>query len=269
MNGPAVKLRVYKGLISVLPPRRNLALFESDVGAGYTGNPRYIYEELRRRGTPLRMVWSSAGTADDFPSDARLVRRMSWRHIWTMARAGYWVDSHGMPLDYPKPPRTRYLQTWHGQGIKSVGFDAPDLRSDFDGPRATWRIAVDRWDALVSPSAEFERVFVPSNGYRGRLLRHGSPRCDVLVHGDRAAAGGHGRGWRSRAGPGAAVRPHLPRPGQGVRAVGQGRPGRDGRGPVRRLDGDPADPPGRAVRGARAPAPLRPPRPGRIRRSTT
>ncbi|MER5619735.1 CDP-glycerol glycerophosphotransferase family protein [Streptosporangium sp. NPDC002544] len=188
MDGPEVKLRVYKGLISVLPPRRDLALFESDVGAGYTGNPRYIYEELRRRGTPLRVVWSAAGTAHGFPPDARLVRRMSWRHIWTMARAGYWVDSHGMPLAYPKPPRTRYLQTWHGQGIKSVGFDAPDLRADFDGPRATWRAAVERWDALVSPSAEFERVFVPSNGYRGRLLRHGSPRCDVLVHGDREAA---------------------------------------------------------------------------------
>ncbi|MFI6453878.1 CDP-glycerol glycerophosphotransferase family protein [Streptosporangium amethystogenes] len=188
MDGPKLKLRVYKGLISVLPPRRDLALFESDVGAGYTGNPRYIYEELRRRGTPLRMVWSAAGTAHGFPPDAKLVRRMSWRHIWTMARAGYWVDSHGMPLAYPKPPRTRYLQTWHGQGIKSVGFDSPDLRADFDGPRATWRAAVERWDALVSPSAEFERVFVPSNGYRGRLLRHGSPRCDVLVHGDRKAA---------------------------------------------------------------------------------
>jgi len=189
VSGPEVKLRVYKGLISVLPARGDLALFESDVGTGYTGHPRYIYEELRRRGTPLKMVWSAAGTRGHFPRDVRLVRRMSWRHIWTMARAGYWVDSHGMPLTYPKPPGTRYLQTWHGQGIKSVGFDAPDLRSDFDGPRAIWRAAVDRWDALVSPSAEFERVFVPSNGYRGRLLRYGSPRCDVLVNGDRDATG--------------------------------------------------------------------------------
>ncbi|MER5647096.1 CDP-glycerol glycerophosphotransferase family protein [Streptosporangium sp. NPDC002524] len=188
VSGPEVKLRVYKGLISVLPPRTDLALFESDVGAGYTGNPRYIYEELRRRNAPLKVVWSIAGTGGRLPPDVRPVRRMSWRHIWTMARAGYWVDSHGMPLAYPKPPGTRYLQTWHGQGIKSVGFDAPDLRADFDGPRAAWRAAVERWDALVSPSAEFERVFVPSNGYRGRLLRHGSPRCDVLVHGDREAA---------------------------------------------------------------------------------
>ncbi|MFF5210841.1 CDP-glycerol glycerophosphotransferase family protein [Streptosporangium sp. NPDC000396] len=182
-----VKLRVYKGLIRIVPTREDLALFESDVGAGYTGNPRYIYEELRRRRAPLKMVWSVSRFRRNFPRDATLVRRMSWRHVWTMARAGYWVDSHGMPLAYPKPARTRYLQTWHGQGIKSVGFNSPDLRADFPGPRARWRAAVARWDALVSPSAEFERVFLPSNEYGGPVLRYGSPRCDVLVHGDEEA----------------------------------------------------------------------------------
>ncbi|MBG0827875.1 CDP-glycerol glycerophosphotransferase family protein [Planomonospora sp. ID67723] len=187
LSTPGLKLRVYKGLIKVVPPRRDLALFESDVGAGYTGSPRYVYEELKRRGAPLRMVWSVAKRRRNFPADAPLVRRMSWRYIWTMARAGYWVDSHGLPLDYPKPPRTRYLQTWHGQGIKSIGFNSPDLRSDFPGPRAQWRAAVARWDALVAPSAEFERIFVPSNEYTGPVLRYGSPRCDVLVHGDLAA----------------------------------------------------------------------------------
>ncbi len=187
INESDLKLRVYRGLIRVVPPRRNLVLFEADVGAGYTGNPRYVYEELRRRRAPLDMVWAVARNRRNFPRDARLVRRMSWRYLWTMARAGYWVDSHGLPLAYPKPARTRYLQTWHGQGVKTVGFDAPDLRADFAEPRRRWRAAVARWDALVMPSAEFERIFVSSNEYDGPVLRYGSPRCDVLVHGDEAA----------------------------------------------------------------------------------
>lgn len=187
LSGPDLKLRVYKTLIRVVPPREDLVLFESDVGAGCTGSPRYIYEELRRRRVPFDMVWSVAANRRNFPSDAGLVRRMSWRYLWTMARAGYWVDSHGLPLAYPKPAGTRYLQTWHGQGLKTVGFDAPDLRADFAEPRARWRAAVARWDALVSPSAEFERIFLPSNGYEGPVLRYGSPRCDVLVHGDEDA----------------------------------------------------------------------------------
>ncbi|MGN9836613.1 bifunctional glycosyltransferase/CDP-glycerol:glycerophosphate glycerophosphotransferase [Nonomuraea sp. H19] len=183
-NTPRNKLRAYKVLIKVLPRRGNLALFESDVGNSYGGSPRAVYEELRRRALPIEVVWSAAKGRGDFPSDVRLVRRGSWRYLWTMARAGYWVDSHGFPLDYPKPRGTRYLQTWHGQGIKSIGFDAPDLRADFDRPRAQWRAAVARWDALVSPSAEFSRIFVPSNGYTGTVYRYGTPRCDALVRGE-------------------------------------------------------------------------------------
>ncbi|WP_240776984.1 CDP-glycerol:glycerophosphate glycerophosphotransferase [Nonomuraea basaltis] len=186
LSTPRNKLRAYKVLIKVLPRRRNLALFESDVGKGCSGSPRAIYEELRRRRLPIKVVWSAAKDRAHFPSDARLVRRGSWRYVWTMARAGIWVDSHGFPLDYPKPRGTRYLQTWHGQGIKSIGFDAPDLRADFDKPRARWRAAVARWDALVSPSAEFSRIFVPSNGYAGKVYRYGTPRCDALVRGEAA-----------------------------------------------------------------------------------
>ncbi|WP_433222692.1 CDP-glycerol glycerophosphotransferase family protein [Microtetraspora malaysiensis] len=183
-----LKLRAYKGLIRVVPRRRDLVLFEADCGRGYTGHPRYIHEEIRRRGLPLRAVWSVSAHRKNFPADVTKVRRMSWRYLWTMARAGWWVDSHGMPLGFPKPPGTRYLQTWHGQGSKSVGLDSPDLRGDFPGPREQWRANVARWDALVAPSAEFERIFVPANEYAGPLLRFGSPRCDVLVRGDAGAA---------------------------------------------------------------------------------
>ncbi|MEO3862198.1 CDP-glycerol glycerophosphotransferase family protein [Acrocarpospora sp. B8E8] len=180
-----IKLSVYKQLIKFVPQRKDLVLFEADAGKGYTGHPRYIHEELLKRGLGLTAVWSRA--KGKFPTDVATVRRMSWRHVWTMARAGWWVDSHGMPLGFPKPTGTRYLQTWHGQGIKTVGLNAPDLRGDFPGPREEWRANVARWDALVSPSAEFERTFVPSNEYAGLVLRFGSPRCDVLVKGDPAA----------------------------------------------------------------------------------
>ncbi|MDH2423872.1 CDP-glycerol glycerophosphotransferase family protein [Sphaerisporangium sp. TRM90804] len=183
-----LKLWVYRRMLPVVPRRRDLALFESDAGAGCTGNPKYLYEEIRRRGLPLKVCWSMSGDRTGFPPDVSLVRRMSWRHVWVMARAGYWVDSHGFPLDFPKPKGTRYLQTWHGQTLKTVGYDAPALRGDFPGPREQWRDAVARWDALVSAGPEFQRVFVPSNGYTGVVLGFGSPRCDVLVTGDPSAS---------------------------------------------------------------------------------
>ncbi|GII66441.1 hypothetical protein Skr01_65260 [Sphaerisporangium krabiense] len=186
-SGAALKLWAYRWLVRVVPRRRDLALFESENGAAYTGNPRYVYEEIRGRGMPLRVWWSVRGEASGFPTDVPLVPRMSWRHVWIMARAAYWVDSHGFPAGFPKPKGTRYLQTWHGQALKTVGFDSPALRGDLPGPRERWRASVARWDALVCPGGEFERVFVPSNEYTGTVLRFGSPRCDVLVNGDPTA----------------------------------------------------------------------------------
>ncbi|NUW30369.1 CDP-glycerol glycerophosphotransferase family protein [Nonomuraea sp. SMC257] len=180
---PRHKLLVYRALTMLLPARHDLALFESDVGKGCTGSPRAVHDEVKRRGLPVETVWSVVRGRADVPAGSRAVRRGSWRYVWTLARAGIWVDSHGFPLDYPKPRRTRYLQTWHGQGIKSIGFDAPDLRADFDRPREVWRAAVARWDALVSPSEEFSRLFARANGYTGPILRYGTPRCDALVRG--------------------------------------------------------------------------------------
>src|SRR5690606_9377409 len=94
LGTPRMKLRAYKILIKVVPPRRDLALFESDVGKGCTGSPRALYEELRRTGRPIEVVWSVAKGRGKAPAGARRVRRGGWRYIWTMARAGWWVDSH-------------------------------------------------------------------------------------------------------------------------------------------------------------------------------
>jgi CDP-glycerol glycerophosphotransferase len=175
LGGTEVKQWVYRRLIRLVPPRRDLALFESSGGAACTGNPKYVHEEIRRRGLPLRVCWSVRDDPAGFPADVPLVRRMSWRYVWLLARSGYWVDDRGFPPGFPKPRRTRYLQTWDGY---------PGGES---GDPAVRRAAVARWDALVSPGPEFERVFVPAGEFTGAVLGFGSPKCDVLVTGDPGA----------------------------------------------------------------------------------
>ncbi|MEO3808879.1 CDP-glycerol glycerophosphotransferase family protein [Sphaerisporangium sp. B11E5] len=176
LTGVRVKEWVYRRLIRVVRPRRDLALFESAGGAACTGNPKYVHEEIRRRGLPLRVCWSVRDDAAGFPADVPLVRRMSWRYVWLLARSGYWVDDRGLPPGFPKPARTRYLQTWDG-------FPGPG-----GGDPAGRGAAVTRWDALVSPGPEFARVFVPATEFTGTVLPFGSPKCDVLVTGDPGAA---------------------------------------------------------------------------------
>jgi CDP-glycerol glycerophosphotransferase len=174
------KATVYR-LLTLLPVKKNLAVFEAVEGRQYGDNPRYVYEEVRRQRLPLDVVWSYSRNRPGFPSDARLARRGSWRYVWSMARARYWVDSHNVPSLYGKRRGNRYLQTWHGQTLKTIGFDVPTLRLATSDVQRKHQAMVDRWDVLVSPSAEFERTFVPANNYRGEVLHCGYPRNDALV----------------------------------------------------------------------------------------
>jgi CDP-glycerol glycerophosphotransferase len=174
------KATVYNRLAK-LPGKRELAVFEAQEGRGYTDNPRYIYEELRKRNLPVDVVWAYSGDTSSFPDDVTLVKRGSWEYGRMLARAKYWVDSHNLPYLYGKPEGTRYLQTWHGQTLKMMGFDTPGLRMGPEAEKARFRAAVGRWDALVCPSAEFERTFVPAFEVSAELIRAGYPRNDVLV----------------------------------------------------------------------------------------
>ncbi|MFF4533797.1 CDP-glycerol glycerophosphotransferase family protein [Streptomyces sp. NPDC001407] len=193
VTGPRAKALTYHEL-QRLPIDDELVVFEAMEGRGYTDSPRYLHEELLRRGLPLRAVWSYTGSRSSYPEGTPLIRRGSWEYVRTVARARYWIDSHGFPMPYGKRPGTRYLQTWHGQPFKHMGFDVPELRLANAERRRLHREAVARWDALIAPSEEFEKTFVRANGYTGELLRTGLPRNDPLVRGhepeqrERAAA---------------------------------------------------------------------------------
>jgi CDP-glycerol glycerophosphotransferase len=182
-TGAHAKALAYREL-QKLPVDNALVVFEALEGRGYTDSPRYIYEELVRRGLPLRAVWSYSGDPAAFPKGLNLVRRGSWEYVLTLARARYWVDSHGFPSVYPKRPGTRYLQTWHGQAVKHMGFDLAALRFGSPERQRKHRDMISRWDVLISPSEEFERTFVRANEFTGRLLTCGLPRNDVLVRCD-------------------------------------------------------------------------------------
>ncbi|WP_370419520.1 CDP-glycerol glycerophosphotransferase family protein [Streptomyces sp. QH1-20] len=197
VTGPRAKALTYHEL-QKLPIDNELVIFEALEGRGYADSPRYIHEELLRRGLPLRAVWSYSGSRSSYPKGVPLVRRGSWEYVRAVARARYWVDSHGFPMIYGKRPGTRYLQTWHGQAFKHMGFDVPELRLASPERRRQHREMIARWDALISPSAEFERTFVRANGFTGELLRTGLPRNDVLVRGDEPAQRARAAATRAR-----------------------------------------------------------------------
>ncbi|MEV5160934.1 CDP-glycerol glycerophosphotransferase family protein [Streptomyces sp. NPDC053728] len=182
LHSRGFKASVYRSWLLRLPVRRGSVVFESHMGTCYGDSPRAVHEEVRVRGLPLRCVWSYADSPAGFPADARLVPRWSWRYLWALARAEYWVDNQGFPLQLDKPSGTTYLQTWHGSAYKRMGFDETRVRLQNAPQRERLQQAVNRFDHFLVRSGHDERTLAPA--YRlpeTTLLRTGYPRNDALL----------------------------------------------------------------------------------------
>ncbi|WP_433235898.1 CDP-glycerol glycerophosphotransferase family protein [Actinomadura nitritigenes] len=177
------KAAVFNRILTRLPVHRGLAVFESHLGLHYSDNPKYIYRELRRSGRPVEAVWSYARSAKGFPSDARLVRRDSWRYHLALARAEFWIDNQGYPDRLRKRPETTYIQTWHGSAYKLMGLDQPRMKSGPASDRARLARSVDRFDCFLVRSRHDVDTLVKGLGVRAEPLPAGYPRNDPLVNG--------------------------------------------------------------------------------------
>jgi len=181
ISSPETKARVYRHLLTKLPLQQRLVLFESHMGQALSDNPRYVFEELQRRDAGFDLVWSFAGAPPPLPAGVRSVRRNSWAYFLTLARAKYWVDNQGFPAAITKPPRTTYLQTWHGSALKHMGEDTPAFRRMSAARQDRHRAMVARWDYFVTRTEHDVRALVPALHVQAEILRTGYPRNDPLV----------------------------------------------------------------------------------------
>ncbi|MEU6763691.1 CDP-glycerol glycerophosphotransferase family protein [Streptomyces sp. NPDC046853] len=182
LSGRPVKLRVYRRMLRRLPVSKGSVVFESHMGACYGDSPRAVHQEITDRGLGLRCTWSYAASTDGFPGSARLVRRWSWRYLWALGRAEFWIDNQGFPHALAKPRHTTYLQTWHGSAYKRMGFDEARIKTQ-NAPQRQWLgEAVDRFDHFLVRSEHDVNTLARAYGIPDeRLLRCGYPRNDRLI----------------------------------------------------------------------------------------
>lgn len=182
LSGKAFKLRVYRQVLRRLPVSKGSVVFESHMGRCYGDSPRAVHQEVVDRGLRIRSIWSYAASADGFPGSARLVRRWSWRYLWALGRAEFWIDNQGFPHALAKPRHTTYLQTWHGSAYKRMGFDEARLKTQNAPRRERLQRAVDRFDHFLVRSEHDVHTLAGAYGIpEERLLRCGYPRNDRLV----------------------------------------------------------------------------------------
>ncbi|MFF4522557.1 bifunctional glycosyltransferase/CDP-glycerol:glycerophosphate glycerophosphotransferase [Streptomyces bluensis] len=176
------KIRVYHEVLSRLPVKKRLVVFESHLGRQYSDSPRALYEEMRRQGLRFEAVWAYADSAEGFPEDAVLVRRWSMPYLKALARAEFWIDNQSYPLKLTKRPGTTYIQTWHGSALKRMGFDEPEWKLRSRGEQAAQQRTLDRFDRFLVRSEHDVRTLARAFRLKEKtLLRVGYPRNDALV----------------------------------------------------------------------------------------
>jgi len=172
-----------KALMAVarVAPRSDTVVFESGNGSQYAGNPRAIYEELVRRTSGLRTVWSTTSTFRPADLATRKVVPRTPRYFWELGRARFWVADQNLGLAIRPSRRTFYLQSWHGTPLKRMQHDAISQVGRKEGYLERVTAQTGYWSALLSPSPYATERFRSAFRFTGEVLELGYPRNDVLA----------------------------------------------------------------------------------------
>lgn len=96
------------------PIKKNKIVFDNFGGRGFADHPRYIAEEIHRRGLKWDIVWLVNDMNEPMPDWVRKVRFRSWQSVYELTTAKFWVDNIRNAHLVPKKDGQIYLQTWHG-----------------------------------------------------------------------------------------------------------------------------------------------------------
>ncbi|MDP1551921.1 MAG: CDP-glycerol glycerophosphotransferase family protein [Methanobacteriaceae archaeon] len=185
----ALKKRVigfYKGFLKVFSVNNKIIFFESSVGRNYSSNPKYVYEEIVRKGLDkeFKCVWCLEDTTLEIPGNVKKVKRSRLSYLYYLARAKIWVCDTRQPSFLVKRPETTYIQLWHGTPLKKLAMDL-DVLSMSEGLELSeykrlFKENTLTWDYLISQSDYTTEKFRSCFDFKKSILETGFPRNDLL-----------------------------------------------------------------------------------------
>lgn len=174
-----------------LPIRPGKIVFDNYRGKAYGCNPKYVAQELIRRGTVGKydLVWLVSRTAlkgGDLPPQIRAVRYGSLRSFYEYATAQVWVSNYHKAFFVKRGLRKRkeqlFIQMWHGSlGIKKIENAVPLFSQDKKWRRAS-AVSSGMTDFWISNSGYETEVYKSAfwNVRDEAVLLYGHPRNDIF-----------------------------------------------------------------------------------------
>lgn len=174
--------RSYLEVATSKPVRAKQVFFESNLGKQYTGNPRYIYEEMLGRFPDFEYVWCYSGDKD-IPGNPKIVNRGTAEYYKNLATSGLVINNTTFPIWFLRND-TFYLQTWHGTPLKKLHWDVSVRRSN---TTPAFFAKSTGWNALLSPNHYSTLKFSSCFRFGGDILETGYPANDIFSQPDRYA----------------------------------------------------------------------------------
>lgn len=169
-------------LFRIFPIRKRKIVFCCIEGTtGYTCNPKYIAEELLRRNAGYELVWLVNDSSKKFPQEIKVVNNTLWRRAYHLTTAHFWIDNSRKQLEARKRKGQVYIQTWHAK----LGFKPTCLDRGASFSKIAYLVSKhdsDMIDYVLSNSKWYDDTLPTGMLYHGKILRTGSPRCDILVN---------------------------------------------------------------------------------------
>lgn len=175
---------VYYGCRIFPVDKKKIVMWTFEGGGGYGCSPKYVAEEILKRNrkgiTNYKIIWLIKDTDKEFPDEIKKVKDTLWNRAYHLSTAGTWVSNTRTFYGTKKRTGQHYIQTWHATlCLKPIG--------KYRGKRLPkMAYLVSRYDSqlidyVLSGSDWCSHMYRKGLIYNGKILKTGTPRCDVLL----------------------------------------------------------------------------------------
>lgn len=179
----------YVEYCDTLNVKNNVILFESGGGSFIGCNPLAIFEEIieDNKFNNYEFIWvinDLAKVPEPLRGDSRIifVKKESDAYLRYLASAGWLINNNTFPTYFSRREQQKYLNTWHGIPLKTLG---RDIRSGVMDHKNAARNLLHATH-LIAPNEHFLNVLTERNEVQGLLTAKvamtGYPRVDQLVN---------------------------------------------------------------------------------------
>lgn len=178
---------VYKKVFLKLPVNENKVMLESFLGRNVSGQPKYIYDYMVKKGMDYnyKFIWILNDLDEEIPGKHKKVKRKSLKYYYHMATSGKWIFNARQADEIIKRPETTYLQTWHGTCLKKLAGDMSSVdmggNTDIEEYRNRFFKNTSRWDYLLAQNDYSKEIFARAFNFKKDIIL-GYPANDILYN---------------------------------------------------------------------------------------